>query len=331
LGIPSSTGSYAHIVNGITTSKKGWEISLTGSPIRNPNGFSWDIAANWSTYKETLKSIFGGEPGLPINGHTYKIGERLDNYYSTKFVRDGSGNIVHAGGIPVQAPSLSDNSNRGFIGHLNPDYVFGINNKFSYKNFSFSFQFDGRVGGKIYNRVLYQGNNGGTSYASASGAFGAARLKEWQSTSQGSVAPTPAYVGQGVVITSGTPHYTNGQIDNMKDLQFAQNTKATTVQNYLSSGIGGNFDEYYMIDRTFVKLREVNITYNFRPGNGKFFKTASVSLIGRNLLYFAKTKDFDIDQYAAGYNNYDKSIQGNNPDLQSATARRYGINLNLGF
>jgi TonB-linked SusC/RagA family outer membrane protein len=333
LGIPSSTSYYGHIVNGITTSKKGWEVSLTGSPIKNPNGFSWDVLVNWSTYKETLKSIYGGEPGLPINGHTYKIGERLDNYYSTKFVRDGSGNIVHAGGVPVQAPSLLDNSNRGFIGHLNPDYVFGINNKFSYKNFSFSFQFDGRVGGKIYNRVLYQGNNGGTSLASASGDFGAARLKEWQSTGQGSKAPTPYYVGKGVIITAGTPHYTNGQIDNLKDLTFAPNTtaNATTVQNYLSSGIGGNFDEYYMIDRTFVKLREVNITYNFRPGNGKFFKTASVSLIGRNLLYFAKTKDFDIDQYAAGYNNYDKSIQGNNPDLQSATARRYGFNLSLGF
>jgi len=148
-----------------------------------------------------------------------------------------------------------------------------------------------------------------------------ARLAEWKSTNQGQVAPTPAYVGEGVIITGGTPHYTNGQIDNLKDLTFAKNpaSAATTVQNYLSTGIGGNFDEYYMIDRTFVKLREVNITYNFRPG-GKFFKTASVSLIGRNLLYFAKRKDFDIDQYAAGYNNYDKSIQGNSPDLQSATS-----------
>ena len=331
LPVASSTGYYAHNVNGITTLKKGWEVTLSGSPIKNDRGFIWDILINWATYKETLKDIYGGETVLPLNGHNYHIGERLDAYYSTKFVRDESGNIVHAGGLPIQAPAQSDNSNRGFIGYLNPDYIFGINNRFSYRNFSFSFQFDGRVGGKIYDRVYYQGNNGGTSIESASGDFGAARLKEWQSTNNMSVAPTPAYVAKGVIIASGTPHYTNGQIDNLKDLTFAPNTTAVTVQNYLSSGIGGNFDEYYMIDRSFVKLREVDITYNIPIKNTKIVKAASVSLIGRNLLYFAKRKDFDIDQYAAGFNSVDKSAGGSYIDLQSSTARRYGVNINFTF
>ena len=327
--IPSSTGYSAKNVNGITTLKKGWEVSLSGSPVKNPKGFSWDILVNWSTYKETLKSIYGTDPVLSLNGHNYKVGERMDAFYSTKFVRDGSGNIIYSSGLPLQGPS--DINNHGFIGYLNPDYIFGINNRFSYKNFSFSFQFDGRIGGKIYNRVRYQGNNGGTSAASASGDYGVARLKEWQSTNEGANAPTPAYVGKGVVITGGTPQYSGGQITNLKDLTFAQNTTAVTVQSYLSSGIGGNFDEYYFINRSFVKLREVNLTYTFPHLKSKFFKTASISLIGRNLLYFAATKDFDIDQYAAGFNSADRSIQGNYPDLQSSTARRFGFNLNLSF
>jgi hypothetical protein len=307
-------------------------MSLTGSPIRNPHGFSWDILTNWATYRETLKSIYGGLSFISLNNHNYRVGDRLDAYYSTKFVRDGSGNIVYGSGTgyPLQAPTQSDNSNRGLIGYLNPDFAFGINNRFSYKNFSISFQFDGRIGGKIYDRVWYQGNNGGTSIESASGAFGVARRSEWNSTNQGQSAPVAAYVGQGVVIASGTPHYTNGQLDNLKSLTFAKNTTASTVQNYLSSGLGSNFDEYYFIDRSFVKLREVNLTYNF-PMKGKTFKAISVSLIGRNLLYFAKRKDFDIDQYPAGYNNSDLSANGTNPDLQSATSRRFGANLNVSF
>ena len=330
LGVASSTGYYAQNVNGITSLKKGIELQLNITPYRNPRGFSWDINMNYSTFKETLKSIYGGEKTLSVNGHNYTIGERLDDYYSTKFVRGPSGEIVYgSGGLPLPVPSSSIND-RGFIGHLNPDFTFGISNRFSYKNISLSFQFDGRIGGKIYDRVLYQGNNGGTSYESASGDYGVARLAEWKSTNEGANAPTPAYVGKGSVITNGTPTYSGGQITNLKDLAFSPNTKAVTVQSYLSSGIGSNFDEYYFISRSFAKLREVTLSYNL-PINHSYFKNATFSLVGRNLLYFAKRKDFDIEQYAAGFNIADRSVGGTNPDLQSPTARRFGVNINVGF
>jgi TonB-linked SusC/RagA family outer membrane protein len=336
LGVAPSTGYYAQNVNGITSLKNGFEIAMNASPIKNRGGFSWDVNLNFATYKETLKSIYGSETYLDINGHRYVPGERLDNFYSSKFVRDGAGNIVNAGGVPIQAPSLADNSNRGLIGHLNPDFTFGVNNKVSYKSFSLNFQFDGRIGGKIYDRVLYQGNNGGTSLESASGAYGVARLADWNvAKANGGALPSTyagSYVGQGVVITSGTPHYTNGQIDNLASLTFAQNTTPTTVQNYLSSGIGGNFDEYYMVDRSFVKLREVSLSYNLpaRMINKKLFKAVSVSLVGRNLLYFAQRKDFDVEQYASGFNISDRSIGGtSSTDLQSAVSRRFGFNINF--
>lgn len=336
LGVAPSTGFYSQNVNGITSLKNGFEIAMNASPIKNRGGFSWDVNINWATYKETLKAIYGNQSYLAINGHNYTVGERLDNFYSTKFVRDGAGNIVNAAGVPISAPSLSDNSNRGLIGHLNPDFTFGVSNKVSYKSFSLSFQFDGRIGGKIYDRVLYQGNNGGTSIESASGAFGVARLADWNvAKGNGGTLPSTypgSYVGQGVVIASGTPHYTNGQIDNMSSLTFATNTTPTTVQNYLSSGIGSNFDEYYMVDRSFVKLREVSLSYNLPAKfvNKKLFKAVSVSLVGRNLLYFAKRQDFDIEQYASGFNIADRSVGGtSSTDLQSAVARRFGFNLNF--
>lgn len=336
LGVAPSTGFYSHNVNGITSLKNGFEIAMNASPIKNRGGFSWDVNLNWATYKETLKSIYGSESYLDINGHHFTVGERLDNFYSTKFVRDGAGNIVNAGGLPIQAPSLSDNSNHGLIGHLNPDFTFGVTNKLTYKSFSLSFQFDGRIGGKIYDRVLYQGNNGGTSAESASGAFGIARLTDWNvAKANGGALPSTysgSYVGQGVTIASGTPHYTNGQIDNLSSLTFAANTTGTTVQSYLSSGIGGNFDEYYMVDRSFVKLREVSLSYNLPAKfvNKKLFKAVSVSLVGRNLLYFAKRQDFDIEQYASGFNIADRSIGGtSSTDLQSAVSRRFGFNLNF--
>jgi hypothetical protein len=85
--------------------------------------------------------------------------------------------------------------------------------------------------------------------------------------------------------------------------------------------------ESNLMSKTFGKLREVTITYDLPRtllGNG-FIHKVSVSLIGRNLLYFygdKRFKDVDLDQY-----NYAISVTG----LQSPTVRSYGLNLNATF
>lgn len=343
----NSTSFQTESVNGVTTQKKGWELSLSASPIKTRSGFNWDITVNVATYKEILKSIYGSETGLNINGHIYKVGERMDAYYGTGFVRDDKGNIIYGWdqtsaladkgtGTPLQNPS-SALGDKKFLGNLNPDYSFGINNSFSYGSFSFSFQFDGRVGGRIYDRVYQQMTNAGTAADLAGNtAAGIARLKEWQSTNGGSKAPTPSYVGTGKVITVGTPVYSKGVLTNAKDVTLADNTTPSTVQNYFSNGVtGGNaVDEYFMVSRSYVKLREVTLGYSLpaKVLGRSFIKSASVTLVARNLLYWAARKDFDIDQYASGYNFSTNSLGGTSAtDLQSPTARRYGINLNLTF
>ncbi|HVI49266.1 MAG TPA: SusC/RagA family TonB-linked outer membrane protein [Chitinophaga sp.] len=329
-GIPPSSSFEKHNENAITTRKKGIEIALNASPLRNPHGLSWDIGINYATYKETLDQIYGDESVIALNNHAYRKGERMDAIYGSGFVHDASGNIVYSGGLPLRAPS--DISNNVFLGHANPDFTFGFTNRFSYKNFTVSFQIDGRIGGKIYDEVYHDGMNGGTALNSASGDFGVARLADWQSTNNGTQAPTGHYVADGVKITSGTPIYKDGQITNYKDLTFAKNDVATTVQNFISSGIG-NVNEYWMVDRSFAKLREVTIGYTLPArllGSNRFIKSATFSLVGRNLLYWAKRKDIDLDQFASGYNDTDRSLN-NGGVLQSMTARRYGFNINLSF
>lgn len=342
LGVASSTGYTSRNVNALTTLKKGVEIDLGLTPVRTKK-FSWDLNLNYSTYRETLKSVYGGQNDIVLNNHDYHIGERMDAFYSSAFVRDGSGNIVYqynqttqqGNGDPLQAPS--DIGDKKLLGYLNPKFTWGINNHFQYQNWSLSFQFDGRVGGVIYDDVWYHAMNGGTAAESDEGALGVARRAEWESVKGGATSPTPSYVGQGVVITGGTPTFSGGNITNMKQLTFATNKGASTVQNYLSgNGLASNFDEFYTISRTYAKLRDVQIGYSLPKkwlGTKFLIKNASVSLVGRNLLYFAKRKDFDIDQYAAGFNVSDHSIQGTSGDvtLSSPTQRRYGVNVNLGF
>jgi hypothetical protein len=81
------------------------------------------------------------------------------------------------------------------------------------------------------------------------------------------------------------------------------------------------------MSKTFAKLREVTIGYNLPEKwlSGTFINRLSLSLVGRNLLYFyadERFKDVDLDQY-----NY--STGGTL--LQSPTTRRYGFNVNIVF
>ena len=215
---------------------------------------------------------------------------------------------------------------------MNPDFTLAFANKFSYKNFNFSFQLDGRFGGQIYDEVYKDGMNGGTSIESATGAFGAARLAEWQSTNNSTTTVVPKYIAPGVKIVSGTPIYKNGLITNLSALTFANNDVASTVQNYLSSGLGG-MTEPWMIDRTFIKLREVSFGYTMPQSmlKSKAIKSITFSLVGKNLLYFAARKDFDIEQFASGYNAGDLSLQNGGGVLQSVTSKRFGFNINVSF
>lgn len=333
LAVAPSTSYATRSVNAITSQKKGWELSLSGTPVKTSSGFSWEVMGNISTYKETLKKIYDGVDALPINNHNYKVGERLDAFYGRAYVRSADGQVIHdAAGLPI-AQQAGINNNQ-LLGYANPDFVYGINNRFTYKNISFSFQFDGRSGGKIFDYVYAQMLNAGNAIELVQGQYGDARLKEWQSTNGGTVNATAAMVGNGVVITSGTPHYNStGQIDNYDQLTFGPNTKAVTLRNYVQNGVYGLFDEPFMVSRSYLKLREIVIGYSLPKKllAKSFIKSATFSLVGRNLLYFAERKDIDLDQYASGFNLSNKSLGGKQSDLQSSTARRYGFNVNLSF
>ncbi len=337
LGVPSSTSYDAANVNGITTLKKGWEVTFNASILRSSTGLNWDLVINYATYVETLQSVYGNQTSITLNNHVYTIGERMDDWYSTRYVTDGQGNIVWSGGGPQLSPGGI--SNNGFMGHLNPDFVAGINNRFSYQNISLSFQFDGRFGGVVYDDVWYHAMNGGTAIESDNGLIGQGRLADWDAAkANGGTLPgtyNGTFIGKGTMITSGTPTYSGGQITNLKDITFAQNNVPTIIQSYLSSSLGSNVDQAYTISRTFVKLREVQLAYNFtqKTLGHSVVKAASIAFVGRNLLYFAARKDFDIDQYASGFNATDRSVAGTSSDvtLSSPTFRSFGINLNIGF
>jgi TonB-linked SusC/RagA family outer membrane protein len=315
--ISTASGYNYYILNALTTQKNGYELSVTGTPLKMSNGLTWDVTVNWATFQDKYKEL---PPGQSVYQTNFKKGDRVDKLYTTAFAKTADGRIINDdAGKPLQNPVNQ------FLGYLNADYQWSIYNKVAYKGFTLGFQFDGSVGGVTTDYLHNKTMRGGRNIETVQGALGVARKAD--NDHAGDKNFPGVYVGEGVVVSNSVPinFDNNGAIINYKDLQFGDNTTVTHVQDYVSKYYG--IDQANLMSKTFAKLREVTLTYDL-PANllkKSFIDRASISLIGRNLIYFYKDKrfkDVDLDQY-----NYATGASG----LQSPTTRRYGVNLNLAF
>jgi len=322
--ISQTTGYTDEYINALKTKKTGYELSLSGTPIKDLSGFGWDVLVNWSTYKEVYTDL---PPGQTIYNTYFHVGDRVDKLYGSKFVRTPGGDIIFgANGEPLR-------TNGHYLGHMDPNWTWSIYNKVHYKSLSLGFQFDGSVGGVTRDYVFNKTMRGGANALTAEGALGAARYQDWLHFPANNQQPdntyTGSYVAKGVQISNGVaPNYDSftGEVLNYSALQYAPNKTPVFVQEYASEYY--NVDEAYLMSKTYAKLREVSLSYDFPKALlGKtFIRSASVSIYGRNLLYFYKDpkfKDVDLDQYA----NSRTSLTG----LQSPSVRSYGFNFKLSF
>ena len=316
--ISLASGYSTEYINALKTRKTGYEASLSGSPVQNANGFGWDVLVNWSTYKEVFDELPAGQD---VYQTFFRKGDRTDKLYGSAFVKTPDGQIINdAAGKPLTNPVQQ------ILGNMNADYNWSIYNKFHYKSLSLGFQFDGAVGGYITDYMFNKTMRGGRNSLTAEGALGDARYKDW--LNYGVSGYTGSFVGEGVVVSNGVKiNYDSktGAILNASELQFAPNTTAVFVQDYVSKYYG--VEESNLMSKTFSKLREVTIGYELPRAllQGSFIQRVSVSLVGRNLLYFysdKRFKDVDLDQYNSPVRR---------TGLQSPTVRSYGLNLNATF
>ncbi|MES1222091.1 MAG: SusC/RagA family TonB-linked outer membrane protein, partial [Bacteroidota bacterium] len=290
--ISTATGYSYYYLNALKTKKTGYEISLSGTPIKTRE-LTWDVLVNWSTFQDTYYEL---PPGQDIYNTYFKKGDRVDKFYSSAFVRSSDGQIVNdAAGKPLSNPVPQ------LLGNLNGKFQWSIYNKVNYKGLFVGFQFDGNVGGVTSDYMFNKTMRGGRNVLTVEGKLGEGRAAD--NDHSGDASFPGVYVGEGVVVTNNTPinfDSKTGAILNEKDLTFGPNTAVTHVQDYVSKYY--NITQANLMSKTFSKLREVTIGYDLPATWLKktFITKASFSLVGRNLIYFYKDKrfkDVDLDQY----------------------------------
>ncbi len=311
-GISSASGYSSYLTNGNVYTNDGWEAVLSAHPVIHPEGFSWTIIANFATY--IRKWVNNSNP----NNYEYN-GQRVDLVYGDAFVRTPDGQLVidANSGVYTRYSDLGSSAQK-IYGHADPNWQWGLVNTLSYKSFSLRFQFDGLVGGVMEDYVRKKTLQGGRHIESATGALGAARPSD--------EANVAAYTGEGVNLVGGDIQLDpiNGTITNFKDLTVQKNTTKSQVQPFVTRE--ASIPDLDIIKKTYAKLREVAISYVIPSnlfGKKSFIQKATVSFVGRNLLYFFpnKYKDVDVDQYS----------QDSGSGLQTPTVRSFGFNVNLTF
>ncbi|GAB3650256.1 SusC/RagA family TonB-linked outer membrane protein [Echinicola sediminis] len=301
LPISEASGFDQRQVSGREFERKGWEVSLNLDLIKKKN-FSWSTAINWATMREYLKSVYGEEEKLGY----IKVGERTDQYWGTAFEKSPQGEVVYNdNGFPKNDPYAR------FLGYIRPDWFGGITNTFRYKNMTLSASLDGRVGGTIFNNIEYNLWRSGRHPDSVT-------PEREDAVERGE----KTMVGPGVIVTGGEINY-DGEGNIISDTrEFAPNTTALFYQDWARSFYPKT--ENMVMKKAFLKLREVVFTYSVPAPLLKRtpLQRADISLIGRNLFYWASTPFVDLDQYT-------NDESGSN--LQTPSVRSYGFNINATF
>jgi TonB-linked SusC/RagA family outer membrane protein len=183
LDVPTQTTTgYASVLTNIgSVSNKGIEIGLNANIIKGRD-FNWSSGLNWSkNINEVLDlgDIESFAPLFPSQGALstvyptiVKVGEPLGTFYGYQYggvvqasddlskvpnvswitgaVKPGNPKFVDQDGITQGSITPED---KVILGNIQPDFIFGFNNTFSYKKLDFSFLIQGSYGNKLYNAL----------------------------------------------------------------------------------------------------------------------------------------------------------------------------------
>nr|WP_315242279.1 TonB-dependent receptor [uncultured Flavobacterium sp.] len=159
--VPSETGTSSYNSNIADVSNKGWEITLGGDIFRG-SGFKWNSSFNISFVKNNVDALNGGSvfswgaspsiiQGQPIGVILgYEVAGIAQNQAQIDALNAASptgsyyGNLTQPGDYiytDINGDGRINADDRKPLGNLNPKYFGGWNNNMTYKNFSFSFNF----------------------------------------------------------------------------------------------------------------------------------------------------------------------------------------------
>ncbi|KEO73640.1 SusC/RagA family TonB-linked outer membrane protein [Anditalea andensis] len=294
VAISPSTGFDTRTTNIGEMRNRGIEAMLSATIINTPR-FRWDANFNFTRIRNEVTAIAPGVTNSNIPGDSFSgiapsiaVGHPYGVIISTAFPRNAAGELLinpltgtFAPGVPGQV-----------VANVQPNWLGGLTNNFTFGNFMLSTLIDARIGGELY-------------------SFGQVDLR-----TGGHID----YTG----IDRDQPRILPGVIEVEEGVYRPNNIQIPAETYFGAGGLGGLASEGAVFDATAIRLREIalNFTLPSRFLNNTPFGEASIGVSGRNLLFWAPGFPTDPELNTQGAGN----IQG--MDLNGPPqVRNYGVNL----
>ncbi|GAB3328303.1 SusC/RagA family TonB-linked outer membrane protein [Larkinella ripae] len=301
--VTPTSGYNNAVINAGLIQTSGLELHINAVPVRSASGFTWEFDINLDRNRSKVVELQEGLTNYQIDGPQWRTltlnareGKDWGVLVGEGIKKDANGNkLVYGSGANAGLYIKEANVE---LGSVLPKFKGGWLNTFTYKGVSLRVNADFIAGGKFFSTTKMFNNYSGLGAETAG-------LNELGKP----LRDDPA-TGGGVLLEGVTE---DGQ----------PNTTRVDPQTLYEGWLFG-LNEYWIYDKSYIKMREIALGYNF-PKNilGKFIKSANISLIARNpfLIYSAVGGGIDISESETLW------YEGG----QLPPVRSFGVNLRLGL
>lgn len=279
--VSAATGMTRVFTNAGSILNHGVEISARGTIVRTKD-ITWNINANWSLNRNKILELGEGIDYWQISqysSYAYMyayVGSSLTSMYGRRYKRapegsyaiaadgrmtDVSGQIVHdITGSPMINEEIE------YVGECMPKWRGGFGTSFTWKGLTASIKFDGQYGGSVWSLTNWVLNYRGKGIATLEGR-------------------------EGGLVPQGVMELNDG---NYKICNVEHTSK--TIQTYYQAKYDRNCAEANFVETSFLKLREVRLSYSFPKkllAKSKVIHGLSIAVFGNNLHCWSKFPGFD--------------------------------------
>ncbi len=297
-----STGFNSQATNIGDVVNKGFEVTLGFTPIKT-NNFTWSLNYTFTKNDNEVTDIYNGSR-IDITsayGVTFSAeeGRPIGSFYARVPVVNSAGQYV----VNPDTGYYVVTDQEQYIGDGQRDFIMGLQNTLRYKNLSLNFAFDWKQGGEMYSYTKRLSN----------------------------------FVGNGIetAYNDRNPFIIPNSVVENGDGTFSENTTPISLEEI--TNFWGNttnnpgVEKDHIIDKTFIRLRDVSLYYNL---NNNFVKKLgltkfSIGAYGRNLFLWTPKDNPYIDPETTSFGNdllSEFGEFGSNP-----SQRNYGGTIKVSF
>ena len=312
LPVTLSSGNTFKFQNVGNMRSEGFEVALNLVPVKAGN-FTWGLDVNWSNPRSKVTELASGVENITLGSFQggVTINASLSDDYGTikgsNFVFDPNGNPIIDGNKSSQNyGKYLKTDNNSVIGNMQAKWFGSVTNRISYKDLALSFQIDVRQGGEIFSLDQYYGLSSGLYPETVF-------TNDLGNPVRNSLANGGGLILPGVV-NNGT--------------SFVPNTARINAESTNAFGYLAYPAAQFIYDASYVKLREVALTYSLPKKylSSTFIEGASFSVIGNNLWIINKHIPYADPESGLSAGN----VQGYQTSVLPTT-RTISFNVRLNF